>query len=566
MPKHARSRSSVRTDAKSNKRQKAAQSTASSVAASLPRSGLADELIALKDPGKLKPIAQTHAKQQRKQDAKEQLAQDKLLNRLERNINHEAQQHNSSAPIDRDDMRAEDDQDLDAVDDVVPQALTRKILSAAQEQQAAEAEAEESQPEAESDDSDVATDSAPAAPSSSSRPSRRSQHAASVQLQLEDDAVAAESADDSDAQDDDNDDARSEWRDVDCEDEEDAEDIELTAEEEQSLSMFLPGRAASLAAFHQPTLADLIMEKIAAKEAWDAAKSGSASGTSAPRHTVPPRVQAVYHKIGSYLNHYTSGAIPKAFKIIPTLSNWEEVLSLTQPESWSPQAVSAATRLCAAGLSEKQVEKYYTYVLLPRVRSDIVKNRKLNYHLYVAVKASLFKPTAFFKGFLLPLVTQDCSVREAIILSSLVNKCSIPVIHSAVAILKICQQCEYSGPVCLMLKTLLNKKYSLPYKVIDELCIWFESFSRDSRQMPLIWHQTLLAFVQRYKTELTEEQRLTIRQLLRKQSHHAVSEMVKREIVAGQQLSQQKQQQQADQQTASAQLNPKQQQQVSMQF
>lgn len=30
--------------------------------------------------------------------------------------------------------------------------------------------------------------------------------------------------------------------------------------------------------------------------------------------------------------------VPKAFKIIPNLSNWEEVLYLTEPDNWSPHA------------------------------------------------------------------------------------------------------------------------------------------------------------------------------------------------------------------------------------
>ena len=41
--------------------------------------------------------------------------------------------------------------------------------------------------------------------------------------------------------------------------------------------------------------------------------------------------------------------------------------------------------------------------LLDKVRDDIAENKKLNYHLYMAVKKSLYKPGAFFKGLLFPL-------------------------------------------------------------------------------------------------------------------------------------------------------------------
>ena len=42
-------------------------------------------------------------------------------------------------------------------------------------------------------------------------------------------------------------------------------------------------------------------------------------------------------------------------------------------------------------------------ILLDKVRDDIAENKKLNYHLYMALKKSLYKPGAFFKGLLFPL-------------------------------------------------------------------------------------------------------------------------------------------------------------------
>jgi hypothetical protein len=48
----------------------------------------------------------------------------------------------------------------------------------------------------------------------------------------------------------------------------------------------------------------------------------------------PPLLTAVPVRL-----RYTVGKIPKAFKIIPNLKNWEEVLYLTDPEGWSPQAM-----------------------------------------------------------------------------------------------------------------------------------------------------------------------------------------------------------------------------------
>lgn len=47
----------------------------------------------------------------------------------------------------------------------------------------------------------------------------------------------------------------------------------------------------------------------------------------------------MYTQVGTYLSRYTSGKVPKAFKIIPSLRNWEEVLFVTEPEKWTAQAM-----------------------------------------------------------------------------------------------------------------------------------------------------------------------------------------------------------------------------------
>ena len=48
------------------------------------------------------------------------------------------------------------------------------------------------------------------------------------------------------------------------------------------------------------------------------------------------------------------------------------------------------------------------------------RNRRLNYHLYQALKKSLYKPAAFYKGIVIPLVESgSCSLREATVSLSL---------------------------------------------------------------------------------------------------------------------------------------------------
>lgn len=56
--------------------------------------------------------------------------------------------------------------------------------------------------------------------------------------------------------------------------------------------------------------------------------------------------------------------------------------------------------------------------------------------------------------------------------------------------------------VCLcvssyFIKVILEKKYALAYGAVDAVTAHFLRFLEEKRVMPVIWHQTLLAFVQR---------------------------------------------------------------------
>ena len=106
-------------------------------------------------------------------------------------------------------------------------------------------------------------------------------------------------------------------------------------------------------------LADLIMQKLAAGEFTD----GNATKSSVKyedleegvESTLDPKVVAAYKSLGSVLRQYKSGKMPKIFKIIPQIANWEEVLWLTKPEQWSPQTGFEATKIFCSNLNGKMV-------------------------------------------------------------------------------------------------------------------------------------------------------------------------------------------------------------------
>lgn len=275
-------------------------------------------------------------------------------------------------------------------------------------------------------------------------------------------------------------------------------------------------------------LADIILEKIREKEEADARAAAIAADPE--RAERDRKIAEVYGLVGNILSRYRSGKVPKAFKVIPKLRNWEEVLYLTRPDEWSPAAVYVATRLLASNLAAKQVLGFYTDILLPRCLEDISENKKLNYHLYRALAKAVYKPDAFNKGILFPLCEDyGCTLRQATIIGSVVSKVSIPMLHSGAALLYICQL-PYSPPNSIIITALLEKKYALPYRVLDAVVDSFLKMKLDPRSPPLVWHQSLLAFAQRYKMELTMEQKEKLKLLMRVHTHHAVTPEIRREL------------------------------------
>jgi len=299
------------------------------------------------------------------------------------------------------------------------------------------------------------------------------------------------------------------------------EEIDIDKNDEKILQSFM-----STEPRERRTLADIIMEKISEK------KTEIQSQISEPPEgpVLDEKIVSVYRCLGEILSKYRAGKLPKAFKVIPALNNWEEILYCTEPDSWTAAAMYQATRLFASNLNAKMAQRFFNLVLYPRVRDDIAEYKRLNYHLYMALKKALFKPAAFFKGILLPLCeSKSCSLREAVIIGSVLAKTSIPVLHSAAVMLKIAEM-DYTGANSIFLRILLDKKYALPFRVIDALVYHFLRFQTDSRELPVLWHQAFLTFVQRYKEDIASEQKEALLELCKKHQHYQITNEVRREL------------------------------------
>ncbi|KAJ4376103.1 snoRNA-binding rRNA-processing protein [Neocucurbitaria cava] len=352
------------------------------------------------------------------------------------------------------------------------------------------------------------------------------------------------------------------------EEEDEVEEVEIDANDLAAWNKFIPtddnpivwpGEEA------QPSgpgtdLAALILEKIAAHEAGGGEVQPEIMGGGAPEDAIelPAKVVEVYSKIGLIMSRYKSGKLPKPFKILPTMAPWETLLAITRPENWTPNAMFAATRIFISG-KPQTAQIFLNTVLLPCVQEQIRETHKLNVHLYNALKKALYKPSAFFKGVVFPMLADGYATqREAVIVASVVAKVSVPVLHSAAALHRLCEIAaeqmssdpDAAGPCNIFIKTLLEKKYALPYKVIDALVFHFlrfravggadamdtESVAGDlggSGKLPVIWHQCLLAFAQRYRNDITEDQREALLDLLLSRGHKSISAEVRRELLEG---------------------------------
>lgn len=300
-------------------------------------------------------------------------------------------------------------------------------------------------------------------------------------------------------------------------------------------------------------LADKIMASIREKEmelsnrGMDEDDNEGGFAEPAPRVQegveLPEKVIRAYTTVGSILKTWTHGKLPKLFKVIPSLKNWQDVLYVTNPEEWSPHIVYEATKLFVSNLQAKEAQKFINMVLLNRFRENIetTPDHSLNYHIYRAIKKSLYKPSAFFKGFLFPLVESGCNIREATIAGSVLAKVSVPVLHSSAA-LSYLLRLPFTPATTVFIKILLDKKYALPYQTVDDCVYYFMRFrilddgsngDDATRTLPVIWHKAFLVFAQRYKNDITQDQRDFLIETVRQRGHRDIGPEIRRELLAG---------------------------------
>ncbi|KAK4684095.1 essential nuclear protein 1, partial [Tremellales sp. Uapishka_1] len=353
---------------------------------------------------------------------------------------------------------------------------------------------------------------------------------------------------------------------IESDDEEEFSDGDVSAGEEYAELEIDPADHATMDALNpglgnaeasgSRTLADMIFDQMEGGAVLRGIEDDD-EGPPDPRKGLNPKVIEVYTKVGFLLSRYKSGPLPKALKILPSLPHWAQLLALTEPTKWTPHATFACTKIFVSNLKPSETRVFLEGVLLEKCREDMRMNGgKLNVQLYEALKKSLYKPAAFFKGVLFPLCETACSLKEAAIVASVLSKVSVPVLHSAAALLRLSSM-DYSGmstlsrvssldrpslnntagPNSLFIRILLDKKYALPFKVVDSIVFHFIRLANSPRskdgedKLPVLWHQSMLVFVQRYGSDLTQDQKDALLDVIRSRPHKTISQEIRREIL-----------------------------------
>jgi essential nuclear protein 1 len=193
-----------------------------------------------------------------------------------------------------------------------------------------------------------------------------------------------------------------------------------------------------------------------------------------------------------------------------------------------------------------QARVFLQGVVLDAVREDIRVNGKLNVHYYETLKRSLYNPAAFFKGIVFPLLDVSLFDRQCVRRADRTRTRSDrmhaqrscdnrfrprksqsparalrsrhhpprehgllgyapPHARNVVELQTNVLTFDVPGPNSLFIRVLVDKKYALPYKVVDALVFHFIRLSNtykakkgESEKLPVLWHQSLLVFAQRY--------------------------------------------------------------------
>ncbi|KAL4214110.1 Bystin-domain-containing protein [Rhizopus microsporus] len=235
-----------------------------------------------------------------------------------------------------------------------------------------------------------------------------------------------------------------------------------------------------------------------------------------------PKVAEIYKRLGVFLSRYKIGRLPRSFKIMPMLKNWEEVIYLTQPDNWTPQAMYEASKLFMSH-NTAQMQNFISYVLFPYTRRRIANNN--NYHLeypvFLALQTALLNARIFTLGYLKPLCESgECTAMEASVIGCIMALHTklkpVPILWSLMSL-------PFSIPTTLFILVALERKRKrIPRTFYKPLTFYFIRAAESANQLPYIWYQALYVFAKYCADELDKSELYRLMKLVRARKGHYV--------------------------------------------
>eukprot|EP01053_Blabericola_migrator_P002337 Blabericola_migrator_1__2336@NODE_1651_length_4092_cov_128_792298_g1074_i0_p2_GENE_NODE_1651_length_4092_cov_128_792298_g1074_i0NODE_1651_length_4092_cov_128_792298_g1074_i0_p2_ORF_typecomplete_len402_score79_44Bystin/PF05291_11/1_5e84TFIIF_alpha/PF05793_12/1_7DUF3280/PF11684_8/34DUF3280/PF11684_8/25_NODE_1651_length_4092_cov_128_792298_g1074_i03181523 len=273
------------------------------------------------------------------------------------------------------------------------------------------------------------------------------------------------------------------------------------------------------------TIGDILFEQMEAQKRREAEKQRMELFTETTR--------TAYQNLGKFMSRYRSGKLPQLLKCIPRLKNWADILWLTHPENWTCHAIKEATPVFVNGLRNRDVSRYLQYVVLPAVLKSIDTHQKLNLHLFEALKKAIYKAQEWIKGIYFPIILDDaCNYKRATIINAVLAKCSITPITAGALLVKLATLPSHNHVIIYSMIRIINKKHNLPLNVLNCMVSFFERYLEIDEPQNVIWHQLLLVFAQRWKDDLTPQQKEKLKLVMRKHTHPHITPEIRRELFA----------------------------------
>ena len=219
-------------------------------------------------------------------------------------------------------------------------------------------------------------------------------------------------------------------------------------------------------------------------------------------------------RTGSMLKIYRSGKIPRSIKIISVLKNFEEILWFTRPDTWSPHALYAVTKLFLKNLRPLQLERFLTMVFIPRLQENIFqKNKKVSVHIFMTLKMISKIPKIFFSLIILPTAESlNFTTREAILFSILISKISVPREIVSTFLSMFLRQ-NFTNEKLILLNSILNKNFLLPIRMIDMLVDFF-IYSKNFNKT-IYFQKCFFSFLRNYSKFISKEDRLNLKKKIK---------------------------------------------------